>query len=97
MLDLIGELPVRGDHHPLLDEVRAVVASALDIGGGAEGMDASAPLLGAVPELDSIGVLSLITALEERFGIQIADDDVAAADFETLGSLASLVEHRLPA
>lgn len=97
MLEIIGESSVRADRDPLLDEVREVVASALDISGRVEGMDASAPLLGAVPELDSIGVLSLITALEERFGIHIADDDVAAADFETLGSLASLVEHRLPA
>jgi acyl carrier protein len=79
-----------------LDEVKAVVASALDISGRVEEMDASAPLLGAVPELDSIGVLSVITALEECFGIQI-DDDVAAADFETLGSLARLIEYRLSA
>jgi acyl carrier protein len=95
MLEIVSPPPVSGDHR-LLDEVRAVVASALDIGRRVEGMDASAPLLGAVPELDSIGVLSLITSLEERFGIHIADDDVAAADFETLGSLANLVEHRLP-
>ena len=94
MLEIASPPPASGDS--LLDEVRAVVASALDIGGRVEGMDASAPLLGAVPELDSIGVLTLITSLEERFGIHIADDDVAAADFETLGSLASLVEHRLP-
>jgi acyl carrier protein len=94
MLEIVSQPPARCDHR-LLDEVRAVVASALDIKGGVEGMDASAPLLGAIPELDSIGVLSLITSLEERFGIHIADDDVAAADFETLGSLASLVEHRL--
>jgi acyl carrier protein len=95
MLEIASPPPASGDRR-LLDEVRAVIASALDIGGRVEGMDASAPLLGAVPELDSIGVLSLIMSLEERFGIHIADDDVAAADFETLGSLANLVEHRLP-
>jgi acyl carrier protein len=96
MLEITSQPPARGGHR-LLDEVRIVVASALDIGGRIDGMDAATPLLGAVPELDSIGVLSLITSLEERFGIRIADDDVAACDFETLGSLANLVEHRLPA
>jgi acyl carrier protein len=58
-------------------------------------MDAAAPLLGAVPELVSIAVVNLITALEEHFGITVADDEIDASTFETLGSLARFIERKL--
>ena len=80
----------------LLDDVKAVVGSALQIGSRVQKMDASAPLLGAIPELDSIAVVSLITALEEHFGITVADDEIGASTFETLGSLTQFIERKLP-
>ena len=58
-------------------------------------MDAAEPLLGAIPELDSIAVVNLITALEEHFGITVADDEIGAAAFETLASLTQFVEHKM--
>ena len=79
----------------LLDEVKMVVGTALQIRARVQEMDAAAPLLGAVPELDSIAVVNLITALEERFGITVADDEIGASAFETLGSLTSFVERKL--
>ena len=79
----------------LLDDVKMVVGTALQIRARVQEMDASAPLLGAVPELDSIAVVNLITALEEHFGITVADDEIGASTFETLGSLTSFVERKL--
>lgn len=79
----------------LLDDVKAVVGGALQLGNRVQQMDAEAPLLGAVPELDSIAVVNLITALEEHFGIAVADDEIGASTFETLGSLARFVERKL--
>jgi acyl carrier protein len=79
----------------LLDDVRKVVGSALQIGGRVRDMDAAAPLLGAVPELDSIAVVNLITALEEHFGIAVADDEIGASTFETLDSLTKFIEGKL--
>ena len=79
----------------LLDEVKLVVGSALQIGNRVQQMDATAPLLGAVPELDSIAVVNLITALEEHFGITVADDEIGASTFETLGGLAQFIERKL--
>jgi len=79
----------------LLDDVRKVVGNALQIGSRAQEMDAAAPLLGSVPELDSIAVVNLITALEDHFGITVADDEISASTFETLGSLARFIEHKL--
>jgi len=79
----------------LLDDVKTVVGSALQMGSRVQQMDAAAPLLGAVPELDSIAVVNLITALEEHFGITVADDEIDASTFETLGSLAQFIERKL--
>jgi acyl carrier protein len=79
----------------LLDDVKMVVGSALQLGDRVREMDAGAPLLGAVPELDSIAVVNLITALEEHFGITVTDDEIGASTFETLGSLTSFIERTL--
>ncbi len=74
-----------------LEEVKSILADVLDLGDAALAMTADSPLLGSVPELDSMGVVSLITALEEHFGISIDDDDIGASTFETLGSLSAFV------
>ena len=53
------------------------------------------PLLGAIPELDSMAVVALITTLEERFGFSIDDDEIDGATFATLGSLVDFVQGKL--
>ena len=81
----------------LLDEVKSIVGSALQIPQRVRNMDEDSPLLGAVPELDSMAVVTVVTALEEHFGITVEDDEIGAATFETLGSLTRFVETKLPA
>ncbi len=49
------------------------------------------PLLGALPELDSMAVIGLIHALEERFGFIAEDDDIDGETFATVGTLVSYV------
>lgn len=67
-----------------LDEV-------LSLKGRALGFTRDHALLGAIPELDSMAVVGLITGLEERFGIVVDDDDVDGATFATVGSLVDFV------
>jgi acyl carrier protein len=74
-----------------LDEVKATLIDVLSLGDAGQRLTADSPLLGSLPELDSMAVVSLIGALEERFGIAIDDDDISASTFETLGSLAAFV------
>ena len=74
------------------EELKTVLDDVLSLGGRARGFGPGTPLLGAIPELDSMAVVSLITALEERFGIEIADDEIDGAVFATVGSLAGFVE-----
>jgi acyl carrier protein len=77
-----------------LDEVKTILINVLGLGEAGRHLNADSPLLGSLPELDSMAVVSLIGALEDHFGIAISDDDISASTFETLGSLASFVAQK---
>ena len=74
-----------------LTEVKNILIDVLNLGPSGQALDADSPLLGSLPELDSMAVVTLIGALEEHFGIAIDDDDISASTFATLGSLAAFV------
>jgi acyl carrier protein len=76
-------------------DVKDVLVKTLGVEDRADTIDASTPLLGSLPELDSMAVLELVAALEQRFGITVDDDDVTAEVFETLGSLTRFVQEKL--
>jgi acyl carrier protein len=78
-----------------VDDVKAVVVETLGVEDRADAIGATTPLLGAMPELDSMAVLELVFALEQRFDIEIGGEDVTADAFETLESLTALVESKL--
>ena len=79
-----------------LEEVKQIVIDTLGLGAGerSASLTATSPLLGALPELDSMAVINLITALEEHYAFSIADDEISADVFETLGSLTAFVERK---
>lgn len=81
----------------MLNEVKGLLRETLQLGDRAAGFDRDTRLLGSLPELDSMAVVTVITALEERFGITVDDDDISAETFETVGSLVRYVEERLAA
>ena len=74
----------------LLDEV-------LSLNGRTASFTRETPLLGAIPELDSMAVVSLITGLEDQFGLVVDDDDIDGSTFETVGSLSDFVIGKLAA
>ena len=76
-------------------EVLKVLDQSLSLKGRTAAFDDSVALLGAVPELDSMAVVTLITALEERFGFTVEDDDISGATFATVGSLVEFVQGKL--
>lgn len=45
--------------------------------------------------LDSLGVLEVITFMEQEFGIEIADDEVILDNFETLRKMSEFVERKM--
>lgn len=77
-----------------LDEVKTILIDVLSLGEAGQRLQADSPLLGSLPELDSMAVVSLVGALEDHFGIVIDDDDLSASTFETLGSLADFVARK---
>jgi acyl carrier protein len=78
-------------------EVLRVLDEVLSLNGRAATFTPQTHLLGAIPELDSMAVVSLITTLEERFGIVIDDGDIDGDVFRTVGSLSDFVQERVAA
>ena len=60
-----------------------------------DAFDADTPLFGALPELDSMAVASLLTEMEDRLHILIEDDDIDGDTFETFGTLVAFAEAKV--
>jgi acyl carrier protein len=78
-----------------IQEVKNILAQTLQLGPRADSLTADSPLLGALPELDSMAVVSILTAMEEYFGFSVADDEISADTFSTLGTLSAFAEQKL--
>ncbi len=78
----------------LRTELLSLVDSTLNLGGRGLLFQDTTPLMGAVPELDSMGVVSLLTAFEERLGFAVEDDEIDGSIFETFGTLLAFVENK---
>ena len=79
------------------EDVKAVLTQVLRLGDRVQHFNEGTGLFGTIPELDSLAVVTLILALEERFEIVIADEEVNADIFETIGSLSEFIEGKLVA
>lgn len=81
----------------IADDVVAVLDSVLNLKGRSAGFTAQTPLLGHLPELDSMAVVALITGIEERFGFAVDDDEIDGNTFATVGSLTEFVKSKVGA
>ncbi|WP_169583076.1 MULTISPECIES: phosphopantetheine-binding protein [Microbacterium] len=77
------------------EAVRRVLVESLELSRNPEDLDRDTPLFGELPELDSFGVLAVVAAIEERFGIRIEDDEFGAELFATVGTLTDFVDGKL--
>lgn len=80
-----------------LSAVREVLIDTLELQQAPEDLQPGTALFGALPELDSFGVVALVGAIEDRFGITIDDDEFGADLFETLGTLTDFVQTKVAA
>mgnify|MGYP006303387143 CR=1 FL=1 len=80
-----------------VDEVRAVLWETLQISPERYPLTRDAQLFGAIPEFDSMAVVNVVTALEERLEIVFEDEEITAEAFATVGSLTDLVDSKLSA
>ncbi len=73
------------------NEVLALLDDVLSLDGRALGFSADTPLLGDLPELDSMAVIAVIHEIEARFGIEVPDDEVDGNSFATVGTVVDFV------
>lgn len=76
-------------------ELLSILDEILSLNGRSVSFKEGTPLLGAIPELDSMAVVALITAIEERFGIAMEDDEIDGSIFATVGSLTGFIQSKL--
>ena len=81
----------------LVGDVKRVLDEVLSLGGRTSSYTRETQLLGAVPQLDSMAVVTLISTIEERFSIVVEDDDIDSDTFATVGSLADFVHGKISA
>jgi len=75
--------------------LRALLDETIGLAGGAAALDDDSPLLGALPELDSMGVAAMIAAIEDATGVPVDDGDITADTFATFASLRGFVAGQL--
>lgn len=75
-------------------EVLDLLDAVLSLGGRSAAFSRETALLGALPELDSMAVVALITGLETQFGFVVADDEIDASTFASVGALVDFVANK---
>lgn len=73
------------------ERVKDLMASNLQWGGSWDDIDADYPLLER-RVIDSLGMMSLISLLEQDFGIRIDDAEVVPSNFKSIRDIAALVD-----
>lgn len=81
----------------VMKETLRILDEVLSLDGRSASFTRDTALLGAIPELDSMAVVTLITTMEEQLGIVVDDDDIDGSTFATVGSLADFVGGKLAA
>jgi acyl carrier protein len=76
-------------------ELLRILDETLSLNGRSASFTDATPLLGGLPELDSMAVVAVLTAAEERFGITIDDDEMSGEVFATVGSLINYISSKV--
>ena len=79
----------------VVERVIEVLRDALGLDPSATPLSESTLLFESLPEMDSLGVVSVVHALEERFGILVEGEEIDAETFATVGTLARFVESKI--
>lgn len=77
--------------------IKYILRDTLNLGERAERLTLDSPLLGGLPEFDSMAVVAVVTMIEDEIGITIEDDDLSADVFATVGSLVEFVQQKAAA
>lgn len=78
----------------LQEEIKTLLNTVLQL-DEVENWDENTEILGAIPEFDSMAIVTILTTIEENYGIIFEDDEISAEVFETLGSLTNFVSEKV--
>lgn len=73
-----------------LEAIREFIIRDLHWDGPAEQLTGDYPLIDN-HVLDSLGLFALVSYLEDRFGVRIADEDLVPDNFRTLHTIEQLI------
>jgi acyl carrier protein len=74
-----------------LETIKQILGTTLQLGDRARSLTGDTALLGNIPEMDSMAVVTVLTAIEDHYGFVIEDDEISAEVFGTVGALAAFV------
>ena len=75
----------------VFETVLLVLDRELNLQGRALAFTEDTKLRGSLPQLDSMAIVSVITALEEQLSFEFPEDRLDGAIFETVGTLVECV------
>ena len=75
------------------ERIKELMASNLNWSGSWTEVDDDYPLL-EKQVVDSLGMITLISLLEDEFDVEIEDGDVVPGNFRTIKDIAGLVESK---
>lgn len=75
-------------------ELRRFIVDSFLFGQEGDGLLADTSLMGK-GIVDSTGVLELITFLEKRYGVQIADEEIVPANLDSISNIARFLERKV--
>jgi acyl carrier protein len=75
-------------------EIKTLLKETLQL-DEVDNWDEDTEILGSIPEFDSMAIVTILTMVEENYGIMIEDDEVSAEVFETLGSLVDFISEKV--
>ncbi|MCZ6662098.1 MAG: acyl carrier protein [Actinobacteria bacterium] len=75
------------------DRVREFISDELNLRVSAGDLVDDYPLL-EKDVLDSMGIFQVVAFLEDEFGIEVDDAELVPENFETIGSIAELIDSK---
>jgi acyl carrier protein len=84
---------MKGENMDTTSVIERFIVDELIMGDSRTRLDYDQPLVSS-GVIDSLGILRLIAFIEEKFGVQVEDDELLSENFETINIIKQFVESK---
>lgn len=77
------------------DDLREMIGAVTGDSVAVSSLSDSSPLLETIPELDSLAIVNLLLAMENKYNFQVDDDEVETSIFQSLDSLRNFAQTKI--